>query len=165
MGSAWTYGSTADNDIKQDGKWWATALSKSEAKKIVEQFDAYEAQIAELEAALTGEVEENMRWRGRFDGDVNENVAQEICDLNNKATELTAELAHVKAESLRVVVEGSKCRAEDLQANVNFAICREQIVMPEPHVWGWVALDGSYPCIGPDDEAIEVRLERWEKEE
>ena len=48
----WTYGSTVDNDIKKDGKWWATALSKSEAIKIIGQLDTYEARIAELEAQL-----------------------------------------------------------------------------------------------------------------
>lgn len=47
--SEWIYNFS---DIKKDGKWWATALSKNEAKKIVEELDSYETRIAELGSEL-----------------------------------------------------------------------------------------------------------------
>ena len=53
--------------------------------------DRYEARIAELEALLRDEVADNVRLRSRYTGDAEANLEQEICDLNNKVTELEDE--------------------------------------------------------------------------
>lgn len=66
-------------------------LGNVRADEIISILDTYEARIAELEALLRDEVADNVRLRSRYTGDVEANLEQEICDLNNKVAELEDE--------------------------------------------------------------------------
>lgn len=76
---------------------------------------------------------------------------------------LRAELARVKAESLRVVPVGEACGAHDAEGRENFVMLSDEVLMPEPYLWDWIRLDGTHPDITDDTIVQPVRLERWEE--
>lgn len=63
----------------------------------------WQAQITNLEAMLASEVADNVRLRSRYTGDVEANLEQEICDLNNYI-----------AGSIRIVPEGAPVKMADI---------------------------------------------------
>lgn len=135
-------------------------LGNVRADEIIGILAAYEARIAELEAMLSDEVAENVRLRSREVGDEVGNLLQEVADLKN-------ELAHVKAESLRVVKDGGiksflfACEDQREYVKWNGKVCRIDSLQEGVDV---VGENRNYPianAIGVQP----VRLERWEDEE
>lgn len=80
-----------------------------------------------------------------------------------RAEVATAELARVKAESLRVVPDGGACAAGDARGNHTFIMRGGDVFMSEPHLWDWVRIDGTYAELNDDIFVQPIRLERWEK--
>jgi len=88
------------------------------------------------------------------------------CDAYEaRIAELTAKLASVKAESLRVVPDGDVCAAGDARGNHTFIMRGGDVFMSEPHLWDWTRIDGTYAELNDDIFVQPVRLERWEDAE
>lgn len=105
--------------------------------------DAYEARIAELEAELVIE-----RTNAH-------DTAKLSAGWADACAELTAELARVKAESLRVVEDGEACELQDCVTEYCFIDGKDRLNVASEFA------KRNYPTM----RVQPITLERWEMEE
>lgn len=140
----------ADEVLSEDESVSFLCDLNSDADIAVTTLNAYEARIAELERDFAA-------------------LKEELLIYANEARHANAELARVRAESLRVVPVGEACRADELLPDTTFSRGGKVYVITHTYdgsdyVWP-MALDGTgvqqiicCAIVHP------VRLERWEDE-
>ena len=119
-------------------------MSKYERDRVA----ALEARIAELERRLRQ----------------SESVEHHFVVRDCKIAALEAELASVKAESLRIVKDGEALKSEDAHADHNFILHDGIVCLADYTTYGWVQVDGFVAEVYNDTIVQPVRLERWEGE-
>lgn len=87
--------------------------------------------------------------------------------MNRLCGELTADLARVKAESLRVVPDGEAVGMDELSCNEWLLLFDGNVYYREYECGTFTTFDDRALFIATDDAVVvtPVRLERWETEE